>query len=121
MKKHILLFSLLGVAFTMITLSATSCNRPKPCKVIVNVSDVLDKPLSGASVRLDCNSCPSGSSGGPLQEQEDVTDGSGKATFSFDHEAVLDILVITKTGQTSNGIIKLVPGKTIERFIKIAI
>lgn len=99
----------------------SSCNKKKKCKVIVTVQDTLGKALSGATVKLDCSSCPAGPGGSPLQAQEDLTDGAGKASFTFDFEGVLDIRVVAKTGQTANGLVKLVPGKTVEAYVKIAI
>lgn len=97
----------------------TSCNKETQCDAVITVLDTVGNPIVGATVKLDCNGCPPPPPGSSatLQGDQQTTDGSGRASFSFQYEAVLDITVTHPTHTTTTAILKLEAGKTTNKDI----
>ena len=120
MKKFLLGSTFLIAVMAMgVSTLQTSCNKETQCDAIVTVLDTVGNPIVGALVKLDCNNCPPPPPGSSatLQTNQQTTDGSGRASFSFQYEAVLDITVTHQSHTTTTGIIKLEAGKTTDKNI----
>jgi len=119
MKKLLLASIFMFAAIAMVVTTQTSCNKETQCDAIVTVLDTVGSPIVGATVKLDCNNCPPPPPGSSatLQGNQQTTDAAGRASFSFQYEAVLDITVTHPTHVTTTGIIKLEAGKTTDKSI----
>jgi len=111
MKKVLLgstaLFAMILMAMSLLQ---TSCAKETDCSAVVTVLDTVATPIVGATVRLDYQ-------GGGLQSDQQTTDASGRASFTFKYEAVLDITVTHPQHPTTTGIIKLEAGRTVNETI----
>ena len=123
MKKSILgISTLLVMLFAAISVLNTSCAKETQCDAVITVIDTVGNPVVGATVTLDCNNCPSPPPGSSstLQTGDQTTDASGRASFTFKYEAVLDITVTSvNPAGTATGIIKLEAGKTTEKTVTV--
>ena len=110
--KKVLFGSTALFAFILMAMSLlqTSCAKESDCDAVVSVVDTVGSPIVGATVKLDYN-------GGGLQSDQQVTDASGRASFTFKYEAVLDITVTHPQHALTTGIIKLEAGKTVDKTI----
>jgi hypothetical protein len=105
------------IALVITAVLPVSCKKDTTCKAEITVVDAqTNQPLSGATVKLDCHTCnPPGS----LQTDQSTTDASGRTSFSFREEAVLDITVSYPNKPNATGVIKLEAGKTATKTIAI--
>lgn len=117
MKNYYKLGSLaLVIALVITVLIPTSCKKETTCTAEITVLDATtNQPVTGATVMLDCSTCPTT---GTLQSDQTVTDASGRCSFSFKYEAVLDIHVTLQT-RTATGVVKLEAGKTVEKTVAL--
>lgn len=136
--KKLSFFTIIGLlAFGVVTLFSTSCNKPKPCKAIITVMDTLGAVAeAGVTVKLYAMvTTATGTVKGDL-EAEGVTDSEGKVSFTFKLPAIMDISAekpsCTVTAPSYNsttgvyipgkyckgkGIIKFEEGKTNEKTV----
>ncbi len=105
------------IALVMTTVLPSSCKKDTKCQAEITVNDAtLGTPLSGATVTLDCHTCnPPGS----LQSDQGVTDASGRVSFTFREEAVLDVTISYPNRTSTTGVIKLEAGKTTQKTMSI--
>jgi hypothetical protein len=123
MKTKILPF-FFSAAVLLTVSNFQSCKKPADTIAIVTVVDVTNTPVSGATVNL-IGVDSYGNPGGRIDEEE-TTDGSGKATFNFNELykrgaagfTVLDV-ICTKDTLGGRGIIKVEEEKTNEVTITI--
>lgn len=108
------------VAIVITAVLPLSCKKETTCYANITVVDATtNAPVSGATVKLDCSTCPPPGNGQSLSTaDQQTTDGSGKASFTFKYEAVLDIHV-TLQSRTASGVIKLEAGKTVEKTVPL--
>ena len=117
MKNIYRLGKIAAVIVIMITLAfPVSCKKETTCYANITVLDASTQaPVVGATVKLDCSTCPTNST---LQTDQTTTDASGRAAFTFKYEAVLDIHV-TLGSRTATGVVKLEAGKTVEKTVSL--
>lgn len=119
MKKFVLSFRgiLAGIILFSFSTLNMGCLRETDCTAIITVQyAATGQPVVGATVKLDCNTCQQT---GTLQEDTQITDGSGKTNHVFKYPAVLDITVSGPFGPDVTGVIKLEEGETVEKTISI--
>ena len=105
-----------AVAIVLTIILPISCKKETTCYANITVIDATTLvPVTGATVMLDCSSCPNNST---LQTDQTSTDASGRAAFTFKYEAVLDIHV-TLGARTATGVVKLEAGKTVEKTVSL--
>ena len=106
--------AMVGLVFTLVL--PMSCKKETTCYANITVLDaVTQAAVTGATVMLDCSTCPNNST---LQTDQTTTDASGRASFTFKYEAVLDIHV-TLGNRTATGVVKLEAGKTVEKTVNL--
>ena len=112
-----------SIALLALLLVLSNCNKEKPTTAIVHIKDVNSSPVAGAYVKLYANIAnPQGDLSRLMQEQ--MTDGSGDATFDYSGFykqgqagfAVLDI-VSFKDSAVGEGIIKIREQETNEETV----
>src|SRR5437899_3029320 len=93
------------IALAVTAILPAACKKNTKCQAEITVTDCsTGLPLSGATVKLDCHTCnPPGS----LQTDQSTTDASGRVSFTFREEAVLDITVTYPNHANATGVIKL--------------
>jgi hypothetical protein len=111
MKTFTLKFSAFLCAFILLltAFSSSSCKKDKTCHGSVHVIDTTGKAVSDAKVKLSANSV-----NGDVTYDE-VTDGSGDATFEVRLPAIFDVTATKSTypGKVGKGILRVdEPGKT---------
>jgi hypothetical protein len=102
----------------------TTCKKDKDCKVVITVkyqgttpSDTI-QPVTGAHVKLY-----SKRSSDDFVRAEGESDGSGQFTHTYKLEAILDVQctkdtdTIVGTTLEGDGVVRLVPGKTVYKTI----
>ena len=114
MKNLTLKLSAIVCVFAFIfSASISSCKKDRLCHGKVIAHDTAGGPVSAAAVKLSAPSV-----GGQVT-YNDVTDGSGIATFEVKLPAIFDVTV-TKGGKTGTGVLRLdEPGKEAEVNITI--
>lgn len=118
MKTFTIKFSAFVCAFIMLltAFSSSSCKKDKTCYGKVHVIDTADLPVSGAKVKLHAPSV-----NGDVTYEE-ITDGSGDATFEVQLPAIFDVTATKSTypGQVGSGVLRVdEPGKTGEVTVTI--
>ena len=104
------------IALAITVVLPVSCKKETTCYANITVLDATtNAPVTGATVKLDCSTCPTTST---LQTDQTATDASGRAAFTFKYEAVLDITV-TLGSRTATGVVKLEAGKTVEKTVAL--
>ncbi|HEY6161259.1 MAG TPA: hypothetical protein VI112_08550 [Bacteroidia bacterium] len=104
------------IALVITVILPVSCKKETTCYANITVVDATSGlAVSGATVKLDCSTCPTTST---LQTDQTTTDASGRASFTFKYEAVLDIHVNLQT-RSATGVIKLEAGKTVEKTVSL--
>jgi hypothetical protein len=106
------------IALLLLGVSAsTACNRNKECKAIVTVlRQSTGEPLSGVTVELTtdpgCGNC--------IADLTATTDGSGKASFTTDLPKILDVEVVTPSGNVVTGkVVRFEEGETDELEVEL--
>ncbi|HEY6161260.1 MAG TPA: hypothetical protein VI112_08555 [Bacteroidia bacterium] len=102
----------LALALLAVPVLHFACKKETTCYANITVLDVNGAPVVGATVKLDCSTC--GNNNSTLQIDQSTTDASGRASFTFKYEAVLDIHV---NGGSPVGVVKLEAGKTAEKTV----
>ncbi len=103
------------IMFSVIMFISTSCNKDKTCHGKVTVTDANGTVVSGAAVKLSAPSV-----GGDVVYDE-VTDGSGVASFEVKLPAIFDVKATKATiPGTGVGVLRLdEPGKSNSVTVKI--
>ena len=102
----------------------TTCKKDKECKVVITVkyqgttpSDTI-QPVSGASVKLWAHN-----SSDDFVKAEGTSDAAGQFTHTYKLEAILDVIATLDTdtvvGTTlqGQGVVRLIPGKTVYKTV----
>ncbi len=114
MKKPFLAAAYVLMVVTLITV--WSCRKKdQTCTAVITVTDAAGAPQAGATVHL----YPNTTSTLTISAEADTiqtTDGSGKSTFKFKLQAILNASV-TIGGLSGSGIVKLEPAETVEKTI----
>lgn len=124
--KHIKLSSAKFIfLIPALALLVFACKKDYLSKAVITVVDVPGKPISGATVILhakDASTTPTGN-----QEyfgDTAITDEAGKASFSFNYEAIYTVeasKIDTTSGDSIKGItrVKLEEGSTVNETVTI--
>ena len=120
MQNKISRYIIPSLLFIVIAASVFSCKKKETgCDAVVTVVDSVGKPVANAKVILSQDSVVNPSTGVQASvNQEATTDAYGLAQFSFDKEAVLNIEA-SKGTLTGRDYIRLEPGATVEKTVKI--
>jgi hypothetical protein len=104
--------------FSMIAFSGCS-KKDTTCVAVIKVVRLNGVTVSGARVKLTSNfGLTTDNELASYLPVTKLTDPSGNAEFEFEFPAILDIEVTHNLGN-SNDLIKLEPGKTIQKTITI--
>jgi len=105
--------------FSMVVTFSSSCKKEGPADVVITVTDTLGRTISGALVTLRQDSVTNPVNGvqASVNEQQ-LTDGSGQAYFSFDLEAVL-VAEAEKGTQSARDFVRLEQSKTVTKTLVI--
>ena len=108
----------------IIITSLSSCSKEKETVGVVVVKYSNNNPVQGASVRLhqDGQQNPQGEDVHPDLDKINITDANGRAEFTYDLEAILNVDVVSFEGNDTlvgSDIIRLLRGKTVTKTIKI--
>ena len=121
MKKISALFALLlFVSFVAIFSFLPSCKKETDSTVIVTVVDSTGTPVVGATIVLHPDSA-SLKGKDPLdgQVQSKTSDVAGKAQFVFKYEAILKVDASRGTLSNVGDVVKLEPGKQVEKMVTV--
>jgi len=116
-KRLFFLFFLIG--------SFVSCTQEdKETKAIIIVKDFQNNAISDAFVRLhqEGQISDQGEHTNPSLDRTEQTDQNGRAQFTYDLEAILDVEVVKYSGNDTlegKGIVRLLQGKTVSETIEI--
>ena len=108
----------------VIVTSVSSCKKAKDTIGVIIVNDSNGLTVAGAYVVLHQDSLisPQGNYTNPNLKKEDYTDANGRAEFTYELEAILNVGVVKTDGNntyTGAGIIRLRKGKTETKTIEI--
>ena len=115
MKKNIVRFFSLMLVLALAIPFFSGCKEDNKCRLTVKVQDVTNTSIviPGAKIVI---SKEQGS-----VRAEGTTDSKGEAYFTFDNEAILDIIVekkdennYTRYGKST---VRLIPGETVEKQV----
>lgn len=121
--KNILPVFILFIAFLII--SMLSCKKPTgpSCVDIIVKSKDGENPITGASIRLHQDKLSKDTSikgtidNSLLEIGKGTTDGSGKASFCYDEEAIWELEVTHPDYQTNNDFVRLQAHKSITKSV----
>lgn len=118
MKTFTLKFSAFVCAFILLftAFSSSSCKKDKTCYGSVHVVDTALRAVSGAKVKLHAPSV-----NGDVTYEE-ITDGSGNASFEVQLPAIFDVTATKSTypGKVGTGVLRVdEPGKKAEVTVTI--
>ena len=124
MLNKILKPVLLGVFALVLTSSITSCQKAKDTIGVIIVKDINGNTVAGATVVLhqDGMTSPQGEDTNPAIKKDDVTDANGRAEFTYELEAILNVDVVKTEGNnvyTGSNIIRLLKEKTVTKVVEI--
>ena len=110
--------------FFFVGLLVSCTQEEKETKAIIIVKDFQNNTISGASVRLhqEGQISDQGEYTTPSLDRTEKTDQNGRAQFTYDLEAILDVEVVKYSGNDTlqgNGIVRLLQGKTVSETIEI--
>jgi hypothetical protein len=124
MLNKILKPVLLVVFALVLTSSITSCQKAKDTIGVIIVKDINGNTVAGATVVLhqDGMTSPQGEDTNPAIKKDDITDANGRAEFTYELEAILNVDVVKEEGNnvyTGSNIIRLLKEKTVTKVIEI--
>lgn len=116
------MYKVFSLKFSLIVVSVIfalflSCRRNKDCRLIVNVVDTSNAPVVSAQVHVYPNQ-----TGGTLQgqDQTNITDASGNASFTFKLPAILKVDVTPPAPYGyATGLVQLEESKTTTKAITV--
>ena len=109
-SKGLILF----LSLVVIGTSFSSCKKETDCTAVITVVDAGGTPVSGATIHLY-----SKADRADLQDETKVSDVAGKANFVFKYEAILNIDAKKDALVNIGDVVKLEPGKTVEKTVTI--
>ena len=116
---------LIGVFALVIASMITSCQKEKYTIGVIIVKNSVGNTVLGATVTLhpkDDLTFPQESNIDPELRKTEKTDANGRAEFTYDLEAILNINVVAYEGNDTlkaENIIRLEQGKTITKVVEI--
>ena len=124
MLNKILKPILLGVFALVLTSSITSCQKTKDTIGVIIVKDSSGNTVAGATVVLhqDGMISPQGLPTNADIKKDDITDANGRAEFTYELEAILNVDVVKTEGNnvyTGSNIIRLLKEKTVTQVVEI--
>ena len=112
-SPHKILSTILLLFFT--TLVFISCEKEKNTIGIIKVVNSSGQSMGGVTVVLNQQNTIPGTDPIDNLRKTGVTDATGKASFTYKHEAILDVSVNKNQGNdtySGSGVIRLLRGKT---------
>ena len=112
-SPHKILSTILLLFFT--TLVFTSCEKEKNTIGIIKVVNSSGQSMGGVTVVLNQQNTIPGTDPIDNLRKTGVTDATGKASFTYKYEAILDVSVNKNLGNdtySGSGVIRLLRGKT---------
>tara|TARA_B100001142_G_scaffold330061_1_gene395955 strand:- start:4511 stop:4888 length:378 start_codon:yes stop_codon:yes gene_type:complete len=116
--------ALIGFFIGFFIISFSSCQKANDTIGVIVVKDVNRNVVSGATVVLHQNDATNYQDPDPRIIKTDITDANGRAEFTYELEAVLQIDVEKVEGNniyTGSNVIRLLRGKTVEKTVEIKI
>ena len=115
---------ILGVFSLLIITSITSCKKAKDTIGVIIVKDANGLTVPGAYVTLNQDSLisPQGNYTNSDLKKTDYTDVNGRAEFTYELEAILNVEVQKTDGNnvyTGSNIIRLLKQKTVTKVVEI--
>ena len=115
MKKTLLKTSTAILLLFVIITTLASCEKEKNTIGIIKVVNSSNQAMSGVIVVLNQQNTIPGTD--PIESlmKTATTDANGKASFTYRHEAILDVSVNKTSGNdtySGSGVIRLLRGKT---------
>tara|TARA_B100000927_G_scaffold238029_1_gene198935 strand:- start:177 stop:554 length:378 start_codon:yes stop_codon:yes gene_type:complete len=110
---HKILSTILLLFFT--TLVFTSCEKEKNTIGVIKVVNSSGQSMGGVTVVLNQQNTIPGTDPIDNLRKTGVTDATGKASFTYKYEAILDVSVNKNLGNdtySGSGVIRLLRGKT---------
>jgi hypothetical protein len=116
---------LLGVFALVITTTFTSCKKEKETIAVIIVKDVSGNVVPGVLVKLSPEPIlsPSGELPEPSLTKTNYTDANGRAQFTYELEAILNIEATITIGNDDfegENIIRMLKGKTTTKVVEIS-
>ena len=124
MLNKILKSLLLGVFVLALSSSIVSCQKAKDTIGVIIVKDSSGALIEGATVTLSQDGLisPQGLETDPEINKEDITDANGRAEFTYNLEAILNVSVQKIDGNnilTGDEVIRLLKEKTVTKVVEI--
>jgi len=124
MLNRIFKLGLIGFFVLAITSVFTSCEKEKATIAVIIVKNSNNQVVPNADVRLfpDHTLSPSGNYPSPSLSKKHKTDASGRAEFTYDLEAILNIEVTKVDGNstyTGVNIVRLLKGEIVTKVVEI--
>ncbi len=115
MKKTLLKISSTLLILLFVSTTFTSCEKANDTIGIIKVVNSSGQAMSGVTVILDQQNTIPGTD--PIEDlrKSGKTDATGKASFTYTYEAILDVNVNKISGNdtySGSGVIRLLRGKT---------
>ena len=124
MQKIIFKTTILLFLFVFITSTISSCEKVKDTIGVIIVKDSNGNTVSGATVVLHQDGAVSqqGSAANSEIRKVNITDANGRAEFTYELEAILQVDVEKVDGNnvyTGTNIIRLLKEKTVTQIVEI--
>lgn len=124
MQKIIFKTTILLFLFVFITSTISSCEKVKDTIGVIIVKDSNGNTVSGATVVLHQDGAVSqqGSAANSEIRKINITDANGRAEFTYELEAILQVDVEKVDGNnvyTGTNIIRLLKEKTVTQIVEI--
>lgn len=115
MKKTLLKISSTLLILLFVSTTFTSCEKANDTIGIIKVVNSSGQAMSGVTVILDQQNTIPGTD--PIEDlrRSGTTDATGKSSFTYTYEAILDVNVNKNSGNdtySGSGVIRLLRGKT---------
>tara|TARA_B100001741_G_scaffold185035_2_gene152307 strand:- start:986 stop:1363 length:378 start_codon:yes stop_codon:yes gene_type:complete len=115
MKKKLLKISSILLILLFASTTFTSCEKANDTIGIIKVVNSSGQAMSGVTVILDQQNTIPGTD--PIEDlrRSGTTDATGKVSFTYIYEAILDVNVNKNSGNdtySGSGVIRLLRGKT---------
>ena len=115
MKKTLLKISSTLLILLFVSTTFTSCEKANDTIGIIKVVNSSGQAMSGVTIILDQQNTIPGTD--PIEDlrRSGTTDATGKASFTYTYEAILDVNVNKISGNdtySGSGVIRLLRGKT---------
>ena len=124
MQKIIFKTTILLFLFVFITSTISSCEKVKDTIGVIIVKDSNGSTVSGATVVLHQDGAVSqqGSAANSEIRKTNITDANGRAEFTYELEAILQVDVEKVEGNnvyTGTNIIRLLKEKTVTQVVEV--